>query len=236
MPVLAVAGGDGSCQLAAQELQGTNTALGLIPAGRGNDLARALGISTDPELAVRGLLQGEPRSIDLGRADDRVFVTVAACGFDAQVSELVHRGKVPGGGTGAYVLATLLALARLRPARVCLEGDFGRIDEPMLMAATANTSCYGGGMRIAPRAEPDDGLFDVCVVGKVGRLELVGMLGRVFEGRHLTHPAVRILHTRRLRIETSKPWLLHADGEPLGRTPTQLELLPAALKVMVPRG
>jgi diacylglycerol kinase (ATP) len=222
-------------QLAAQQLQATNTVLGLVPAGRGNDLARALGIPRNTRAAVATLLEGELRSIDLGTADGRVFVTVAACGFDALVSELVHRTRLPG-GTSTYLLATLLALGRLRSARVRLEGDFGSLEQPAVLVATANTQCYGGGLRIAPSAQPDDGLLEVCVVGRLSRFELLRMLARVFKGKHVDHPALTMLRTGSLAIQSDSAWLLQADGERLGRTPARLAVLPSALRVMAPRG
>jgi diacylglycerol kinase (ATP) len=233
-PVVAVAGGDGTLKLAARALQGSQTALALVPAGRGNDLGRALGVPRDPDGAAAVIAAGNRRAIDLGRCGGDVFVTVATFGFDAETSGVVHRREVPGRGTIAYLLAALRTLATYRAVEAVIEGDFGRIEGRFFLVATANTRSYGGGMRIAPGAVPDDGLFDVCAVRDVSRLDVLRLLPRVFSGAHLGHPAVSLLRTRELRIETSRPAALYADGEPFTTTPATLTIAKGALWVIVP--
>ena len=115
-----------------------------------------------------------------------------------------------------------------------LTGDFGVRDAKMFLAATANTSSYGGGMFIAPDAQPDDGLFDVCVIDEVSKFTVLRIFPKVFAGTHATHPKVEILRTSSLKIETDEPFLLFADGEPIVETPTTIEMLPKALEVVVP--
>ena len=116
---------------------------------------------------------------------------------------------------------------------VRLSGDFGVKEGRMLLAATGNAPCYGGAMHIAPAAKIDDGLFDVCVVEKTSRLSVLRILPKVLSGGHTTHPAVSIMRTRTLEIETPDgQQFICADGETLGQTPCRFEVRPGALNVV----
>ncbi len=233
-----ICGGDGTVTEVLSALAGTRTALGLIPLGTGNDLARALGIPRSPRGAVRLLHGGQPRATDLGRCGDRWFATVAAFGFDAEVSQIMEAGRAPLPGTAGYLLASLRHLRDFRPPRVRLTGEFGELDEEVFLTAVANTRSYGGGLRIAPDACHDDGRFDVCIIdGKLSRSTLLGLLPRVFGGGHVRHRSVQILRTRWIRIEPhdgGAQHLLHADGEPLATAPVTLRVEPQALRVIRP--
>jgi diacylglycerol kinase (ATP) len=173
--------------------------------------------------------------MDLGRMGDQLFATVAAFGFDAEISHSMSSGQAPFSGTVGYLWQTLRHLPRFRPPRVCLQGEFGLIEQEVLLVATANTRRYGGGLCIAPQADPRDGYFDLCIVDPVPFHTVLPMLPRLFWGGHVGHPAVRLERTAWLRLETEEPCLLHADGEYLGQTPAALEISPAALRVVLPR-
>jgi diacylglycerol kinase (ATP) len=233
--VVAGCGGDGTLQEIANVLAGTPCAMGFLPVGRCNDLARALGIvSTDsPEKLARNLLSPTPRKIDLGvygplaggsGVQKRYFCTVATLGFDSDVSRFVETRKLPVKGTLAYLYGIVRVLLAYRCPRVRLRGDFGEWEGRILLAATGNTPFYGGAMQIAPGARLDDGLFHVCVVREVPRRTVLRILPQVFKGQHIHHPAVQLLQTKRLEIETqdSSEWIC-ADGESLGQTPALLE-------------
>lgn len=239
-----VCGGDGSIARVLPALAQTQTALGIIPAGTGNDLARALGIPRSPAAAVRLLCRERPRAMDLGKCGDRWFATVAAFGFDAEVSETMLQGRAPLPGAAGYVIESLRHLRKYQAPRIRLSGDFGDLEQEVFLTAIANTRSYGGGMRIAPSASPDDGCFDVCVIdGSLSKASLLGLLPRVFWGGHIQHPGVRMLRTRSIQLEAIRPeaihpepismepvartHLLHADGEPL----TELSDQPAIMRV-----
>ena len=168
------------------------------------------------------LVEGREVRVDLGACGGRYFCTVAACGFDAEVSEMMREGRrLP--GTAGYLWAALRHLFRFEPAKVTATGEFGRLETEVLLVAAAVTQSYGGGMRIAPHADPADGRFDVVFVGSVARRTVAAMLPRLFRGGHTRHPAVRIERSSFLEIETeggARP--LYADGEPLGKTPVAL--------------
>ena len=161
---LVVCGGDGTIGETLAPLAGSHTALGLLPCGTCNDLARALDVPLRAEAAIDNLLCGEVRAIDLGRAGDRFFATIAAFGFDAEVNRRMESAQGPLSGRLRYILEALRHLVRYQPARVRLCGDFGEIEQEVLQVSTANARNYGGDLRVAPDANLGDGLFDVVVV------------------------------------------------------------------------
>lgn len=239
IPIVAGCGGDGTLQEIAAALEGGKTALGLLPCGRCNDFARALGLTrTDsPEGMARVLLSGKRKAVDLGAMGERRFLTVATLGFDSEVSRFVEVRNMWVKGTGAYLYGVLRTLMRYRAPHVRLRGDFGLFEGRVLLAATGNAPCYGGAMHITPGARLDDGKFQVCIVENVPRGTVLMMLPRVIKGSHIHHPAVRMLETRTLEIETPEnPQWICADGETLGQTPARFEIRPGALQVIVPSG
>lgn len=229
-------GGDGTIAEIVAALAHSTTALGLLPQGTGNDLARALGIPRNHSAAMRLLLQGDSQAIDLGRCGDRWFATVAAFGFDAEVSQIMLRGDAPMPGTAGYLLASLQHLRRFQPGHVRVQGDFGTIEQQVFLAAIANTRSYGGGLQIAPAAVPDDGQFDICLVdGSLSRSVLLSLLPRVFWGGHINHPGVQVVRSRQISLEPLQGHhLLHADGEVLAPAPATLHVEAAALRVIRP--
>ena len=230
---IVVCGGDGTINEVASALVHTAVPLGILPFGRGNDLARALGLPTrlDPALVV--LAGGVVRRIDVGMVNDRIFCTVAAAGFDAEVAHRVRTGIWHRAGRTGYALGVIRSLAGLKARPVRLEGDFGRRDGRYLLAAVSNTGWYGGGIRIAPNAQPDDGLLDCCLVREISRVKLLRLFPRAYRGGHLRYPEVEIVRTRRLRVTVEGEWPIITDGEPAGSTPATFEAVPQALSVLV---
>ncbi|PXY35691.1 diacylglycerol/lipid kinase family protein [Prauserella flavalba] len=234
LDALVVLGGDGAAHQAVQFCAGTGVALGLVPSGTGNDLARALGVPSDVPAAVDAVIaalrQRRRRRIDLGRVGDTWFGTVLCAGFDAAVNERANRMRWPR-GPRRYDLAILAELAAFRSSRVVVRTDRDELELPAVLAAIGNTGFYGGGVPICPDADPGDGLFDVTVVGNAGRRELVHMLPGLRTGRHVTHPAVTTLRAREVTL-SGNDWPVYADGEPLGRVPVSVTCVPGALAVL----
>jgi len=208
--------------------------LGIAPTGRCNDFARAIGIPRDPRKIVEVLLHGDVTPLDLGRLNGRYFCTVATAGIDAEVSGFVDAMRLPLRGTPAYIYGTLRVLCRFRPPNVRISGDFGTMDGPIFLASSANTSSYGGSIRIAPRASPHDGLLDLCVIAPVRKLAAVGMLLSVLRGRHESSRRVRMFRSARIILEAEPPLELWADGERIGCTPATIESIPDAVRVLTP--
>ena len=230
---IAVCGGDGSIHEAINGLAGSNGVLGIVPCGRGNDFARALGIPKKIKAAVEVLVNGQNRQIDLSRIGHRYFGTVACLGFDAEVSRATRKGSARLGATVSYVSALLKELVRYQCPAVRLEGDFGIFEGDIFLTAMGNTPFYGSGIQIAPGAKIDDGLLTVCLVKSVSRQNVLLLLPKVYSGGHIDHPAVQMLQTRSLIITAKDDLWLFADGEPIGQTPATVEIVPNVLTVRV---
>ncbi len=234
LDVLVVLGGDGAAHQGVQFCAETGVTLGLVPAGSGNDFARALGIPEEPHAAAdklaRQLQAGRRRRIDLGRVGEEWFATVLCSGFDALVTERANRLRWPA-GPRRYDVAIVAELAAFRTHPVVLRTDVETLELEATMIAVGNTPFYGGGMPICPGADPEDGQFDVTVVGNATRLDLLRMLPGVRTGEHLAHPAVRTLKAREIHI-AGEDLPVYADGEPLGRLPVDVTCVPGALTVL----
>ncbi|MGW6459209.1 diacylglycerol kinase [Streptomyces sp. NPDC055078] len=235
---LIAVGGDGMVSLALQAVAGTGTPLGVIAVGTGNDFARALGLPVrDPRgagaLIAEALAQESARPVDLGRAGRKWFGTILASGFDSRVNDRGNRMRWPRGRL-TYDLAMVAELAALRPIpyRITLDGGPPRDIEATLVAV-GNGPSYGGGMRMCPGAELDDGLFDVTVVAPCSRTTLLRVFPRVYRGTHTDRPEVTVHRARSLTL-AADGITGYADGEPLGPLPLTAECVPGAVRVLVP--
>jgi diacylglycerol kinase (ATP) len=231
---LVAVGGDGVVQLVADQLVGTGTALGIVPSGTGNDNARSLGIPLRATDAVAALLAGRRRTIDLIHVDPlgRHVVGSVPCGLDALIA--ARAATLPRRlGAHAYTLAVFPEIARLRPMAYRLQLDDRVLEVDALVVAVCNMAQYGGGMRIAPDADPTDGLLDVVVITPVGPLAAVRLLAGVFTGRHSGHPAVHMERAGRVRV-AGPALVAHGDGEALCPLPVDCVTVPRAIDVVVP--
>jgi diacylglycerol kinase (ATP) len=233
---LGVVGGDGTIHVVVNGLQRApamkRPPMGVVPCGRGNDFARTIGI-TDLSTACSALLGGARRRIDLGRTEAGVFLGVAGAGFDSQVARRAQQGTAFLSGAAAYVYAVIRTLAAFEPVTARVTYQDGCYEGPMMFAVAGNTGLYGGGMRIAPLASIEDGLLDLCLVKEVSRTTLLRMLPRVFSGGHLDHPQVFYVKTPWVQIDSEAPMEVFADGEFMQRVPVRIEVIPAALEVLV---
>jgi len=161
--LVVAAGGDGTCGEVANGIVGMPARLGILPLGTGNDFARCAGISENLQTAVENLFTGKPRRVDLGWVNGRYFLNIAGCGFDAAVAERVNRGFRFVSGTAAYIAAVVHTLITFKPPHMRITMDDEEVYLRALLCTVANTQSYGGGMRIAPYAQIDDGLLDVCI-------------------------------------------------------------------------
>jgi YegS/Rv2252/BmrU family lipid kinase len=229
-------GGDGLVGAVAAELAGhPGSVLGVLPGGRGNDFARVLGIPADPADACEVIAGGVERSIDLGSVDDRLFACIASAGFDSDANRIANAAPSWLGGQ-VYAYGALRALAAWKPATFTIELDGAERTYRGYSIVAANSSCYGGGMRIAPDAELDDGLLDVVLTEQIGRLRFLLKLGKVFKGTHVREPNVHVLRGRELRIAADRPFTIYADGDPIGELPVVVRSVPSAVRVLVPAG
>jgi YegS/Rv2252/BmrU family lipid kinase len=228
-----VMSGDGLVGAIGGAMAGAETPLGIVPGGRGNDLARVLGIPTDPERAIEVVLEGHSRRIDVGEANGERFLGIASTGFDSEANRRANENRFLRGNL-VYAWAALATLASWKAARYTLKIDAERIRLSGYSIAVANSSCYGGGMRIAPEAKLDDAMFDVVAIGDVGKLRFLSNLPKVFKGTHVEKDEVRVFRAKHLELSASRPFAVYADGEHLTDLPAKLRVLPRALSVLVP--
>jgi len=227
-----VISGDGMVGAIGGALAGGEAPLGVIPVGRGNDLARVLGIPTEPEEAIAVVLAGHTRRIDIGEANGRPFLGIASVGFDSDANRIANESRLRGNLVYAY--AALRALAGWKPARFTIAIGEQRTRIEGFSVIVANNKAYGGGMFVAPDAELDDGEFDVVTIAKVGKLRFLGNLPKVFKGTHVSNDEVSVVRAARLSISASRPFAVYADGEHLTDLPADLRVIPSALRVLVP--
>ena len=228
-----VMSGDGLVGMVGGALAGTGVPFGIIPGGRGNDLARVLGIPYEPAAAVELLLAGTTREIDVGEANGRRFLCIASVGFDSDANRIANETRFISGNL-VYAYAALRALFAWKPARFSVRVGEENLRFTGYTVAVANSSAYGGGMYIAPAAELDDGQFDVVMISRVGKFRFLANLPKVFKGTHVDNEEVRVFRTPRLEISASRSFAVYADGEHLTDLPARLRILPQALTVIAP--
>jgi len=238
LDVLAVTGGDGTVNLGVNLCAGTETVLAIVAAGTGNDIARALQLPLRDALgAARVISGGTVRTIDAGRHTDahgveHWFAGVLGAGFDSVVNERANSWGWPKGPM-RYNLAIARELPVFKPIPYVIEVDGVRHSTQAMLVAVGNGPSYGGGMRVCPDASFDDGLFDILIVHQISTFEFLKVFPKVFSGKHVGHPAVEILRGRRVRLEASGI-VSYADGERFAPLPMSVQIVPAALNVIVP--
>lgn len=242
-------GGDGTVATLAGVAAGVDGALAIAPTGAGNDFARHLGIDHRRPLDAIDLVAnaehcGTLTVVDLGRATSadraqRWFTTVANTGFDAEANRWANDVRWAT-GRPLYLLAMLRTIASYRARTTSVRVDGVERHEPAWLVAVGNTSRYAGGMRITPDARVDDGLLDVCIIGRTSRLQLITRFPSVFRGTHTRAKAVTMLRGARVELAASgdRPGArapeLWASGERVGPLPAIIEVVPAAVRVLLP--
>lgn len=232
-PRIAVLGGDGTIGEVADALTGSGTELAILSVGTGNDVARSLGLPlNDLEASLDVAFDGQVRKIDVGRERDRHFVSVMGVGFPAVVAEQANHTRLQ--GSAAFFVAVYRAISRLEPVSMTIRLDDRTLEGECVAVMVQNTPFTGGGLRMAPGAEVDDGLLDVVVVNGIGKLDLMVNFPRIYLGRHLKHASFDVYRTRSVRIDSPFPLPKMFDGDLQGVSPVDAIILPLALEVVVP--
>jgi YegS/Rv2252/BmrU family lipid kinase len=229
-------GGDGTINEIASTLAFGEVPLGIVPAGSGNGLARQLAINPAPHEAIRHAIAAEPRPIDVGEIDGRLFVNVAGIGFDAHVAWKFDEAKSGRRGLVTYASIAGRALVTYKPATYTIRDRDGEACAPVraVLITVANSPEFGNGAIIAPGAKLDDGLLDLVVMEERSRLNTIVQLPRLFRGTVDRAPGCSIRRLARATIESDQPMLYHVDGEPAsGGTSLRVRVHPGALHVAV---
>jgi YegS/Rv2252/BmrU family lipid kinase len=227
-------GGDGLLRLLAGALHDTDGAMAILPAGRGNDFARVLGISDDPVEAVRVAVGGHERMLDVAQAGDECYLGIASYGFDSDANRIANESRVIRGNL-VYSYAALRALASWRPAQFTVTVDGTEHVLRGYSVGVCNSKAYGGGMFVAPQAELDDGELDVVALGQVSKAAFLGrVLPKVFKGTHIDEDYVTVLRGREVTLAADRGFRVYADGDPIGDVPLTVTVRPRCLRVVVP--
>ncbi|MFM6963800.1 MAG: diacylglycerol/lipid kinase family protein, partial [Micrococcales bacterium] len=235
---LLVAGGDGMVNIGVNLVADADIPLGIIPCGTGNDIARALGLPIgDTKWATQVAIDHLEltRPVDLGKATSSIgdfyFLGSMAAGFDSLVNARANRMKRIKGPI-KYRIALYLELAKFKKIsyKLVVDGEIHLLDA--MLCTIANVRSYGGGMLIAPEAQPDDGELDLFIVHKISRPELIKVFPHVYTGTHVEHPAVSIIRVKSVELEAKAP--VFADGEASGHPPVKVTVAPGKLRVLAP--
>ncbi len=231
-----VMSGDGLVGQVGGALAERGATMGILPGGRGNDLARVLGIPSNLAGATEVLAAGHEREIDVGEANGRRFLCVASIGFESVANEYANTARILRGGL-VYAYAGVRTLASWKPARfdVTFDGD-DRIEFEGYSVSVANSRAFGGGFFIAPHAELDDAVFDVVMVGQGSKLRFLSGMPEAKKGTHIERDSVQVQRAARVEVSADRPFAVYADGEHLTDLPAKLRVLPRALRVLSPPG
>ena len=235
-PVVAAFGGDGTVGDVARGILGSDSALGIIPMGTGNDVARNLGLPLDLCVACNTLIAGKTRLVDMGDINGTPFLNNAGLGFEARAMQVMNTSIRFVRGKPAFILAILKMFPSFQAFSLTMTCD----DLPpktlsAMMVSVLNGTMYGAGMKAAPNAVMDDGELDVLVITAMPKPELLlKLFPRVIKGTHEGHPAVQLFRTRRLTLTCDPPQPLNVDGDVSGTSPATITVRPGALKVIAP--
>ena len=230
---VAALSGDGLLRPLAGALKGTPAALAVIPCGRGNDLARVLGIPSDPTEAAELAVQGPEKLIDVANVDGTPYVGIASLGFDSDANRIANEAKLVR-GNAVYLYAALRALAAWKPAAFSVTVDGVRHDASGYSVAVGNSKAYGGGMFVLPEAELDDGMLDVLISKDTSKLAFLRGVFQTFKAAHVDSPDAQFLRGATIEVSSDRPFVIYGDGDPIGTTPATMRVEHRCLRVIVP--
>jgi len=241
--LIVVVGGDGTLNEVVNGIVGTDAEVAVLPNGTGQDFGRTHEIPTRFDDAVRVALDGVPREVDLGRATfvapdgnetTRVFANVGSAGMSGAVAARANSGSKALGGRATFYYALVREFLAWDNTDVTISFDGGHRRGPMHDVIVANGRYHGGGMKLAPEAQQNDGAFDVVLIGDVTKPDFITTAPKLYSGRYLSHPKVELLRSPTVAVEAVEPLPLEVDGEPIGTTPARFEVVPSALRLRVP--
>jgi diacylglycerol kinase (ATP) len=241
--LLVAVGGDGTVNEVVNGIVGTDAELAIIPRGTGVDFVRTFAIPSKFDAAVEIAKSGTARPVDLGRATYRtwageeassLFANVASAGMSGAIAKRANETSKALGGKASYLWSIVAVFARWQADEVHVEVDGETRRAPMHDVVVANGRYFGGGIMMCPAAEPDDGLFDVLLLGDLTKRDLVQTMHKTYKGTHLPHPKAELLRGASVLVDPPQPLPIQLDGEQPGTTPVRFEVVPQALRLRAP--
>jgi YegS/Rv2252/BmrU family lipid kinase len=231
--VVTALSGDGMLRPLAAALKNTGGTLAIVPCGRGNDLARVLGIPTDPTEAAALAVSGPERMLDVATVDGTPFVGIASFGFDSDANRIANEARLVK-GNAVYLYAALRALAAWKPAAFTVTVDGERHEASGYSVAIGNSKAYGGGMMVLPMAELDDGKLDVLISKEASKLTFLRGVLKTFKAAHVDSPDAQFQRGEVIEVGSDRPFVIYGDGDPIGATPATVRVEPRCLRVVAP--
>jgi len=237
-------GGDGTLNEVVNGVAGRDVELATIPIGTGMDFVRTYRIPTRFDDAVRVALDGDVRTIDAGRVRyrtwegvevERWFANVGSVGMSGAVAQRANGMSKALGGRVTFFYALTRVFLEWQNSNVIVTFDQGERRGPMHDVIVANGVWHGGGMMLAPAAQPDDGLFDVVLIGDVSKLDFLTTAPKIYKGRHVAHPKVEVVRSAHVEVTAGERLPIELEGEQVGTTPATFDVVPRALRLRVPR-
>ncbi len=229
-------GGDGTVNEVVNGIAGTQSSLGVIPAGSGNDFIRSITTTYNINDILVNTINGEVKNIDLAKANNKYFINISSIGFDADVVVNADKFKKVSGITGsmAYVISIIYTVIQKRISKIKIHIDDSEMELKLLLAAIANGKFYGGGMLAAPEAKIDDGLFDICLISEASRFQILSLFPKYIRGEHGQLKEVQFLRGKKIKIESSEDLRLNIDGEIFPSFNIEFEIIEKGIKVIFP--
>jgi diacylglycerol kinase (ATP) len=236
-------GGDGTLNEVVNGIAGRDVELATIPLGTGMDFVRTYGIPTKFDGAVRVALDGATRTIDAGRVRyrtwggedaERWFANVGSVGMSGAVAQRANGMSKALGGKATFFYALTRVFLEWENTEVTVTLDDGERRGLMHDVVVANGAWHGGGMKLAPAALPDDGLFDVVLIGDIGKVDFLTTAPKIYKGRHVAHAKVDVVRSKRVAVDAAERLPVEVEGEQIGTTPAVFEVVPGALRLRVP--
>lgn len=233
--LIVAVGGDGTVnEIAKGIIRKGRGILAIIPGGTGNDLARSIGIPLNAKNAIKLMLKGNKKEIDIGKVNSYNFLNIASAGFDAEVVINNERIKKKVKNHISYAISVVYTLFKYRDKSVTLEIDGSIFDEKILLLAVGNGKYYGGGMKILPMAKIDDAYLDICVISNISKLMLLYLFPTIFKGHHIRYTKyVKTYKAKSVKISSRETFLLNIDGEVIETKQANFSLADKKLNVIV---
>lgn len=230
--IIIAVGGDGTVNEVFSGIINSDKILGIVPAGTGNDLARALKLPLSIEKAVEFIISGDYINVDVGKINGQLFINIASIGLDAVIAEEANKIKKVMSNKYSYIVALIRGLTIFRIKKITIKIDDQQLDKEVMLVAICNGSSYGGGMKIAPEAKVNDGYFDVCIVNKMSKLKILFLFPSLFNGEHVKFKEVEIYRGQSVEIESTEKLSINVDGEVIYHKPIKFNVVNNAIKVL----
>lgn len=229
------AGGDGTLHYMIQKLANTDRNLGIIPTGSGNDMIKTFDIKPDIDESIKIIKNNNIKRIDLGLFNKKIYyIGIAGSGFDSEVTRFANETRLPIRGEAKYNFSVYKTLMTFKPKIFEIRYDGISDSLNTMMIVVSNLKYYGGGMKIAPHADPFDAKFDVCIIGAMPLIKFIKSFPSVYAGTHLSIPYVKYFKAEKVEIDCEKKFDVYGDGEYMGKLPAEFEVSPKSLNIFLP--